>query len=313
MTILESAIKTFQIEAKAIQDLQNLLTEDFEKAIQLILKSKGRLVVCGMGKSGLIGKKISATLASTGTPSFFMHPAEAFHGDLGMLSAEDIILAISNSGETEELIRLIPSLRRFGNVLIAVTANKNSTLAKNSDFFLNIHVDEEACPLKLAPTSSTTATLVMGDAIAVALINERSFKPEDFASFHPGGSLGKKLLTKVENVMLSESLPIVGPDNDFKQILSAITKGRFGLAVVLENENIVGVITDGDLRRAIEKNDSFLHFKAKDLMSRNPKTISKNKMATEAEELMNNYKITSLLVEDNQKLVGITQIYNLNF
>ena len=311
--ILVSALRTFEIEAKAIQQLAKRLNADFEKTVQAILQSQGRVVVSGMGKSGLIGKKISATLASTGTPSFFMHPAEALHGDLGMLLKEDIVLAISNSGETDELIRLIPSIKKIGNVMVALTGNNTSTLAKNAHFVLDVSVDEEACPLQLAPTASTTATLAMGDALAVALIQARNFQPEDFAGFHPGGNLGRKLLTRVEDIMIRKNIPLVAPEDSIQTVISAITQGRLGLVVVLQNEKIAGVVTDGDLRRALEKKDRFFQFSARDIMSSTPKTITPDKMVVEAEEVMTKHKIVSLLVEKDQRLVGVVQIYNLQF
>ncbi len=309
--IIEQAKKVFDIESKAIKNLENLLTEDFEKAINCILNSKGRLVITGMGKSGHIGVKISATLASTGTPSFFMHPAEAIHGDLGMLTSDDIVLAISNSGESEEVVRIIPLVKRMGITLIGMAGNPNSSLGKGSDFFLNIFVEEEACPLQLAPTSSTTATLAMGDALSVALMNERNFKPEDFAMFHPGGSLGRKLLTKVKDIMHSKNLPIIKKESPFDEIINVITKGRLGLSIVLEGEKVVGIITDGDLRRALGETTK-LRFEliANDIMTQNPKSISSEKMAIEAEEFMIEHKINDLLVIDDEKLQGVVQIYD---
>lgn len=307
---LEIAKRVFDIEAQAINNLKNQLDDDFSKAVKAILDTQGRLVICGMGKSGLIGTKIVATLASTGTPCFFMHPGEAFHGDLGMVSRQDVFLALSNSGETEEVIKLLPFLKDNGNIIISMTGRPNSTLAINSHFHLNIAVPQEACPHQLAPTSSTTATLVMGDAMAVALMEARDFKPQDFARFHPGGSLGRKLLTLVSHEMKSENLPFVSASASMSQVIQAISEGRLGLCIV---DNGAGIITDGDLRRHMEQDMAALvGKKAGDIMSPNPKTIHAHAKLVEAEDLMHSKKITSLLVEDNQKIVGVIQIYDLN-
>jgi len=286
------------------------LTDDFDGAVKAILDSKGRVVICGMGKSGLIGKKIMATLASTGTPSFFMHPGEAFHGDLGMVAPDDVFVAISNSGETEEVIRLLPFLKDNGNTIIAMTGNPASTLAKNADFHLNIAVPQEACPHQLAPTSSTTATLVMGDALAVALMEARNFQPQDFARFHPGGSLGRKLLTKVRHEMKTDNLPLVASDAPMKEVIHTMSAGRLGLCIVDEGR---GIITDGDLRRHLENDPELMRKTAGQIMTTNPKSISPDARLTEAEEAMNQHKITSLLVKDEDgQLQGVIQIYDLN-
>lgn len=306
---LDIAKTVFEIEAAAISNLTQLLNEDFDRAIDSILSSTGRVVVCGMGKSGLIGKKIVATFASTGTPSFFMHPGEAFHGDLGMVSAQDIFLALSNSGETEELIRLLPFLKDNGNTVIAMSGNPASTLAKNANYHLNIAVPQEACPFQLAPTSSTTATLVMGDALAVALMQARNFQPHDFARFHPGGSLGRKRLTRVKDEMVAKRLPLVKPNTPMLDVIHTMTDGRLGLCIVGEGE---GIITDGDLRRQLEVNAAeLMRLCAKDIMTLNPRTIDADAKLTEAEAMMNEHKITSLLVTSNNRLAGIIQIYNL--
>ncbi|WP_259443186.1 KpsF/GutQ family sugar-phosphate isomerase [Campylobacter peloridis] len=307
---IKIAKEVFEIESKTILDLSDNLDEDFSKAIELILSSKGRCVVSGMGKSGHIGAKIAATLASTGTPSFFMHPGEALHGDLGMLTSEDVLLVISNSGETEEVLKIIPAIKRRKIPLIVMAGNVKSTLAKQADLFLNIAVKKEACPLQLAPTSSTTATLAMGDAIAVALMKARKFKPDDFALFHPGGSLGRKLLTKVSDLMVSSNLPIVHPESDFNDLIDVMTSGKLGLCIVLEDEKLVGIITDGDLRRALRANDKpRFDFKAKEIMSEKPKTIKASAMASEAEELMLKHKIKEIVVMQDEKIVGIIQLY----
>ncbi|WP_404842982.1 KpsF/GutQ family sugar-phosphate isomerase [Campylobacter lari] len=307
---IKIAKEVFEIESKTILDLCDNLDEDFNKAIELILSIRGRCVVSGMGKSGHIGAKIAATLASTGTPSFFMHPGEALHGDLGMLTSEDVLLAISNSGETEEVLKLIPVIKKRKIPLIVMAGNQNSTLAKQADIFINIAVKKEACPLQLAPTSSTTATLAMGDAIAVALMRARKFRPDDFALFHPGGSLGRKLLTKVGDLMVSSNLPIVSPESEFNELVDVMTSGKLGLCIVLENEKLVGIITDGDLRRALRANDKpRFDFKAKEIMSENPKIIEASAMASEAEELMLKHKIKEIVVTQDEKIVGIIQLY----
>ncbi|MCR8708981.1 KpsF/GutQ family sugar-phosphate isomerase [Campylobacter sp. RM5063] len=310
MDAIKIAKEVFEIESKTILDLCDNLDEDFNKTIELILSIKGRCVVSGMGKSGHIGAKIAATLASTGTPSFFMHPGEALHGDLGMLTSEDVLLAISNSGETEEVLKLIPVIKKRKIPLIVMAGNQNSTLAKQADIFINIAVKKEACPLQLAPTSSTTATLAMGDAIAVALMRARKFKPDDFALFHPGGSLGRKLLTRVSDLMVSNNLPIVSPESEFNELVDVMTSGKLGLCIVLENEKLVGIITDGDLRRALRANGKpRFDFKAKEIMSEKPKTIEASAMASEAEELMLKHKIKEIVVTQDEKIVGIIQLY----
>lgn len=308
------AKEVFQIEAKALADLSKQLDADFNKSVEVVLKSKGRLVICGVGKSGLVGAKIAATLASTGTPSLFMHPVEAFHGDLGMLKKEDVLVAISYSGETEELLKLVPYIKAAQIKIIGISGNPQSTLAKNSDFHLNVKVYKEACPLELAPTSSTTATLAMGDALAVALMKARNFKPEDFAKFHPGGSLGRKLLTTVESCMFKTNLPVVTPAANIQTVINTMNTGRLGLAVVIDKHKVQGIITDGDLRRAMDKFTAQLFaLKAKDIMTLNPRTIDKKMMMAVAEEMMNKNKITSLLVANQVgKLEGIVQIYSLN-
>ena len=304
---IEIAKEVFDLEAKSILDLKKQIDCRFNGVIACILRLKGRLIISGMGKSGHIGAKIAATLASTGTPSFFMHPAEALHGDLGMIRKEDALLAISNSGESEEILRLIPSIKTRKIPLIALSSKSDSTLAKESDYFLNVGVKKEACPLQLAPTSSTTATLAMGDAIAVALMRARNFKPEDFALFHPGGSLGRKLLTHVKDIMVKENLPIVKPDSDFKSLITEMTSKKLGMCLVCENTKLLGIITDGDLRRALNA-DKF-NATASEIMTKNPKTIDLNAMATEAESLMLEHKIKELVVMDDAKCVGIVQLY----
>lgn len=313
LNINNLAKEVFEIESKEISNLSNLLTDDFNKAVNSIINCKGKFIICGMGKSGLIGKKIAATLASTGTPSFFLHPGEAYHGDLGMIESKDIVLLISNSGETDEVLKVIPFLKSQENITISMSGNPSSTLAKNTTFHLNIAVDKEACPLQLAPTCSTTATLVMGDALAVVLMKLRGFKDKDFAQFHPGGSLGKRLLTKVESVMKKEALPTCKETESIKDIIHIITDGKCGLVVVLKDDTIQGLITDGDIRRAMENNEeNFFSLKAYNLMNNSPKTIGKNEKLTTATERMNILKINSLVVSDESNcLIGIVQMYDI--
>ena len=311
MNALNIAKEIFEKEARAILDLSENLNDNFNKAVDLIINAKGRCVISGMGKSGHIAAKIAATLASTGTPSFFMHPGEALHGDLGMITADDVVIAISNSGETEEVLKIIPAIKKRKIPLIAMSGMVNSTLAKQAEIFLNIGVKEEACPLQLAPMSSTTATLVMGDALAGALMKLRNFKPDDFALFHPGGSLGRKLLTKVKDLMIKK-LPIVHLETNFKELVDVMTSGKLGLCIVVENEKLVGIITDGDLRRALKASQKpRFDFKAKEIMSDNPKIINAEAMATEAEELMLRHKIKEIVVEDKGQIAGIIQLYDI--
>ena len=309
--IKESALNTFRAEAEAVQSLAGQLTDDFEKAVRAILATHGKVIVTGMGKSGLVGRKIAATLASTGTPSFFLHPGEAYHGDLGMIEAGDIVLALSNSGQTDEVLRLIPYLQECGNTVIAMTGNAGSTLAKNSTYHLDVSVKSEACPLSLAPTCSTTAQLAMGDALAVALMNERGFRAEDFARFHPGGSLGRRLLTRVGDVMRSEHLPTASPSSRLGEVIITISDARMGVAVILDEGKIAGIVTDGDIRRAMERSGAdFINLRAADILTRNPKRIHPEEKLIEAEKMMTRHKITSLLVTDrDERLAGVIQIY----
>ena len=314
MNINNIAKEVFKTESEEILNLINNLTDDFEKAVNQIFQSKGKVIVSGMGKSGIIGKKIAATLASTGTPSFFLHPAEAYHGDLGMIEKDDIILLISNSGETDEILKLIPFLKSQDNITISMTRNIKSTLAINTHYHLDISIQREACPLSLAPTSSTTATLVMGDALAIALMKIRDFKDENFAKFHPGGSLGKKLLTQVESVIKKDKLPICSYNTSIKNIIHVMTEGKYGLVVVLNNNGaIIGIITDGDIRRAMDKQQQiFFALVAKDIMSMNPKKIKFNEKLVVANKMMSENKINSLLVVNNEdKFIGIIQMYDL--
>lgn len=289
------------------------LDSDFERAVDVIMEARGRVIVAGMGKSGIIGQKIAATLASTGTPSFFVHPGEAFHGDLGMIKPIDVMLLISNSGETEEVVRLLPFMQHQENKIIAMTGRRDSTLGRNADIVLDVFVEREACNNNLAPTSSTTATLVMGDALAIALSDRRNFRPEDFARFHPGGSLGRKLLTRVADVMHKSRLPVCGPDANFRAIVNEIGAGRLGLVLVMEGDTLRGIITDGDVRRAFDRFDDITAVRAEAIMTRTPKTVAPDRRFAEAEEEMLNQKINSLVVtEADGKVVGVLQIYDVN-
>ena len=313
MDIKKLAQEVFEIESKEVANLSKRLTDDFEKAINAILQSSGKLIVSGMGKSGIIGKKIAATLASTGTPSFFLHPGEAYHGDLGMIEENDIVLLISNSGETDEVLKLIPFLKYQKNCTISMSGNDDSTLAKNTNYHLNIAVDKEACPLFLAPTSSTTATLVMGDALAVTLMKLRDFKEENFAKFHPGGSLGRRLLTTVGDVMKKKNLPIISSQATIKEVIQRISEGKLGLVVIIDNNKIMGIITDGDIRRTMESREKdFFNLKAEDLMSNHPKLIYESDKLISASNIMSQHKINSLLVvNESNDLVGVVQVYDL--
>lgn len=299
-------------EATAISGLSHQLDENFEQAVSLLSKSKGKLIVTGIGKSGLIGQKIAATLASTGTPSFFIHPTEAYHGDLGMIEPCDAVLLISYSGETDELLRLVPFLAAQNNITISMTGNSQSTLANNTKLHLSIHIEKEACPLSLAPTSSTTAALVMGDALAVALMQSKDFKNENFAKFHPGGTLGRRLLTTVKDVMTSDNLPMCVKSTGTKEIISLMSNGKLGLVIVLDNTSLLGVITDGDIRRAMDAHEkNFFDLQASHLLNVNPKSIEANAKLTDAHKSMTKNKINSLIVTDNNKVIGVVQLYDL--
>jgi arabinose-5-phosphate isomerase len=313
MGIISSGKKTLQIEAEALLEQCNRLDESFERAVRIVLDGTGKLIVTGMGKSGIVGKKMAATFASTGTPSFFMHPGEAYHGDLGMIEKQDVILSLSFSGETDEVLKLIPFIKSNGNKLISITGKSESTLAKNSDVHLALHVSQEACPLSLAPTTSTTATMAMGDALAVALMEERNFQPEDFARFHPGGSLGRKLLTRVSMLMKSDKLPKVNEKSTIIEVLDSISSGRLGITMVFDNETLVGVITDGDLRRLLhtQKAASFSCC-AKDFMTKSPKCINENNDLVFAFDFFAKYKISNAVVLDQEnKVVGLLSIYDI--
>ena len=311
---IDQAKKVLKIEADAIRDLSRRMNTEFNEAIELLSKSSGRVIVTGMGKGGIIGQKISATLSSTGTPSLFLHSAEAIHGDLGRVTREDVILAISNSGETEELIRLLPLLKKIGTKLIAMTGNVRSTLAKHSDVVLDVSVKKEACPLGLAPTASTTVTLAMGDAIAVCLLKKKGFKEEDFAFFHPGGALGKRLLLKVEDIMRKgPANPVVDENDLVRDVLFDITSARAGAASVIDKKGkLKGIFTDGDLRRHLENDDQLVLKKVKDVMTKNPTTISKERLASEALRILKEKRIDEIPVVDSKnRPIGMLDVQDL--
>lgn len=306
MNTLTIAKRVINTEIKALNALQNQLDNQFDKTVEVILNTTGRTIICGMGKSGIIGKKIAASFASTGTPSFFMHPGEAFHGDLGMVTPSDVFIAISNSGETDEVLKLLPFLKDNGNKIIAITGNPESTLAANAYLHLNIAVPEEACPLQLAPTSSTTATLVMGDALTVALMESRDFLPENFARFHPGGSLGRKLLSKVSDEMITANLPIVDSNAPITDVINVMSRGALGLTLVTCNNEIKAIITDGDLRRAIEKyGKDLFDLTAQAIASESPEVIKPCASMALAYEVMQNQGINCLVVCNKKEVVGI--------
>lgn len=312
MKRVQQAQSTIAQEILSLKAMSARLDENFVQAISAIMEMRGRVVVVGMGKSGIIGQKIAATLASTGTPAFFVHPGEAFHGDLGMIKPSDVALLISNSGETEEVIRILPFLHYQQNKIIAMTGKPASTLAKHADVVLDVGVEREACNNNLAPTSSTTCTLVMGDALAVALSVERNFQPEDFAKFHPGGSLGRKLLTRVADVMHKDNLPVCSPADSFRDVVHAVNRGRVGLALVMEENRLIGIVTDGDIRRAFDQDIDYRTISAADMMTHSPRTISPDMRFVDAETEMRTSKISALVVTDpDGSVIGLLQIYDL--
>lgn len=307
----ETAIKCLRDESEALLELIPYIDESFDKTIELILKCKGKLIVTGVGKSGHIGAKIAATLSSTGTPSFFINPLDAFHGDLGVIMKDDVVLAISNSGQTDELLRFLPYLLEREIPVIGMSGNPESLLAKYSTTHLNTAVTHEACPLGLAPTSSTTAALAMGDALACALIVARGFKSSDFAQFHPGGTLGRRLLTKAKDVMRTDDLPVISPDMKLGEAVIHVSRGRLGLCVAMNNEKICGLVTDGDIRRAMEKSqDVFFKRTVADIMSVHPKCVGPETKITEIERIFQQFKIHSVLVVDaDNHLLGIVDSF----
>ncbi|HOJ43662.1 MAG TPA: KpsF/GutQ family sugar-phosphate isomerase [Syntrophorhabdaceae bacterium] len=313
--ILEIGREVLKKEASALLRVMDEIGEEFEKVVEILHKCTGRVVFMGIGKSGIICKKIASTMSSIGTPSMFLHPADSLHGDIGMLQKDDAVVIVSNSGETEEIIKVIPWIKRMGLPIIVITGNKESSIAKEGDVVLNVCVDE-ACPYNLIPTSSTTATLALGDAIAMAIMEKKRFKLEDFANLHPGGTIGRKLFTKVEDLMhTGDEIPRVYEDTPMKYVILEMTSKRLGVTGVFnKNEELTGVITDGDLRRAIEKYDNILSKTALDVMTKNPKTIKKDRLATHALKKMEDFSITSLFVmenEEDRRPVGIIHIHDL--
>jgi len=309
--ILALAKKTILSESESITKLTDFLDENFADATQAIYNSKGRLIVTGIGKSAIIAQKMVATFNSTGTPSMFLHASEAIHGDLGMLQNDDIIICISKSGNSPEIKAVVPFLKRFGNTLIAITGNMTSFLAKGSDFVLNTTVDAESCPNNLAPTNSTTAQLVMGDAVAVCLMEMRNFKPEDFAVYHPGGALGKKLLLRVQDMLEHTLKPMVSPDAPIKKVIFEISEKRLGVTAVIENDIVIGIITDGDIRRMLNERDSFAELTAKDIMTKNPKVIQSTDMVVDALNILEDFSITQLVVVDQGEYKGVLHLHDI--
>ena len=311
MTIRDYAIQCIKDEAEALLELIPQLDDNFDQAVEIIYNCHGKIIVTGVGKSGNIGAKIAATLSSTGTPSFYVNPLDVYHGDLGVMTKDDVVLAISNSGQTDELLRFIPLVLHMNIPIIGMSSNPQSLLAKYSTCHINVSVKKEACPLNLAPTSSTTATLAMGDALAIALIEKRNFQPQDFAQFHPGGELGKRLLTTAQDVMLTENMPVIPPEMHLGEAIIQVSKGKLGLGVAIEDGHIVGLITDGDIRRAMEKwQAEFFDRTVSDIMTRTPKTVSPQTKISEIQRIMNKYKIHNVLVVDNDnRLLGVVDHY----
>ena len=310
--IRQYAKQCLEDEAQALLELIPQLDENFDKAVNMIYNCKGKIIVTGVGKSGHIGAKIAATLSSTGTPAFFINPLDVFHGDLGVMTSDDIVLALSNSGQTDELLRFIPMVLHMNIPIISMTGNENSLLAKYSNAHIKGWVKKEACPLNLAPTSSTTAALAMGDALAVALMEVRHFEPRDFAQFHPGGELGKRLLTTAEDVMISHDLPVIDKDMNLGDAIILVSKGKLGLGVSTENDKVIGLITDGDIRRAMEKwREKFFDKKVKDIMTTTPKSVLPSTKITEIQRIMHQYKVhTVLVVNEENKLLGVVDHYS---
>ncbi|MCG2431371.1 KpsF/GutQ family sugar-phosphate isomerase [Aequorivita xiaoshiensis] len=309
--IISIAKNTIETESKAIANLAHLVNEEFAGAVEYIFHSEGRVIVTGIGKSANIATKIVATLNSTGTPAIFMHAADAIHGDLGTIQHDDTVICISKSGNTPEIKVLVPLIKAAQNKLIAITGNTESFLGQQADFVLNAYVEKEACPNNLAPTTSTTAQLVIGDALAMCLLDLKGFSSKDFAKFHPGGSLGKQLYLRVSNLTSLNEKPQVAPDTDVKQVIVEISEKMLGVTAVIENDKIVGIITDGDLRRMLTKADTFAGLTAKDIMTNNPKVIDNNAMAVEAMEMMEKFGITQIIAEEDGKYSGIVHIHNL--
>ena len=312
MTARDYGIKCIKDEAEALLELIPKMSDDFDRAVELMFRCHGKIIVTGVGKSGHVGAKIAATLSSTGTPSFFINPLDVFHGDLGVMTSADVVLAISNSGQTDELLRFIPMVLQMEIPIIAMSGNANSLLAKYANCHLNVSVSHEADPLNLAPTSSATAQMVMGDALAVALIKKRNFQPQDFAQFHPGGELGTRLLTTAQDVMRTVDMPVISPDMHLGEAVIHVSKGKLGLGIAMVDAQVVGLITDGDIRRAMEKwQAKFFDHTVADIMTTTPKTVHPQTKITEIQRIMNKYKIHSVLVIDNERhLLGVVDHYS---
>ena len=312
MNVRNYAIQCIKDEAEALMGLIPLIDDNFDNAVELMFRCHGKVIVTGVGKSGHIGAKIAATLSSTGTPSFFINPLDVFHGDLGVMTKDDVVLAISNSGQTDELLRFIPMVLHMEIPIIGMSGNPSSLLAKYSTYHINVSVTKEACPLNLAPTSSTTAQLAMGDAMAVALMEKRNFRPQDFAQFHPGGELGKRLLTTAGDVMRTEEMPVITPEMHLGDAIIHVSKGKLGLGIAVRNGEVAGLITDGDIRRAMEKwKAQFFDKTVADIMTTHPKTVGIDTKISQVQNIMNRYKIHSVLVTDkNNRLLGVVDHYS---
>jgi len=313
-SFVPTAIESLTAQSNALMMIAGHLGDEFDDATNLILSCKGRVIISGMGKSGIVGKKIAATLASTGTPSFYVHPGEAIHGDLGMITSDDLIVLISYSGETEEIKKLMPSLKYFGNRIIGIVGSSETTIGRQADVCLQVNIEREVCPNNLAPTTSALAIMALGDALAVCLIKARDFKPSDFAQFHPGGMLGRRLLSRVGDVMITENLPVIDPSESVREAIFCMTSGRLGLAIIIENDRLLGILTDGDLRRALIMDPTMMEKSVREFMTPVPVTISANAMVSDAEILMRKYKIRALIVTDARadsadKVVGLLEIF----
>lgn len=313
-SFLPTAVESLTSQSNALKSVASRLDSDFDEAVNLILSCKGRVIISGMGKSGIVGKKIAATFASTGTPSFYVHPGEAIHGDLGMITSDDLIVLISYSGETDEIKKLLPSLTYFGNRIIGIVGAEGTTLGKQANVTLRVDIEREVCPNNLAPTTSALAIMALGDALAVCLIKARDFKPSDFAQFHPGGMLGRRLLARVGDVMASDNLPFIGPNESVRDAIFCMTSGRLGLAIIVENDRLLGILTDGDLRRALIMDPTMMDKAVRDFMTPVPVTIEANAMVSEAEILMRKYKIRALIVTDSRegctdRVCGLLEIF----
>ncbi|NND89527.1 MAG: KpsF/GutQ family sugar-phosphate isomerase [Granulosicoccus sp.] len=313
-SFVPTAVESLTIQSTALSSIASRLGAEFDDAVRLILGCKGRVIVSGMGKSGIVGKKIAATFASTGTPSFYVHPGEAIHGDLGMITADDLIVMISYSGETEEVVKLMPSLEYFGNKIIAMVGADNTTVGRQADVTLRVDIEREVCPNNLAPTTSALAIMALGDALAVCLIRARDFKPSDFAQFHPGGMLGRRLLSRVADTMITENLPLIGPEETVRDAIFCMTSGRLGLAIIVEGDRLLGILTDGDLRRALIMDPTMLDKRVRDFMTPVPVTIAADAMVSDAEILMRKYKIRALIVTgvregEEDQVCGLLEIF----